>query len=160
MHTQLAARYGDRWYADPAPGLDSHARDAIEGVLNRGTDALTPEQFVASMSLGFWVRLLGRGGNIYRGRKADYETTLWRPALHKAFPGRPRRSVQQRLDRLRQLRNRIAHHEPIFNRNLGEDYENLLEAVGWISEDVRTWVEAHSILPETLRAPLSAPVRF
>ncbi len=160
MHARLAARYGGQWYANAALGLDSHAHDAMEGVLNRGMGAPTPGQFVASMSLGFWVRLVGRGGYINRGRKADYERTLWRPALHKAFPGRSRRAVQQRLDRLRQLRNRIVHHEPIFDRELGEDYENLLEAVGWVSADVRTWIEAHSLLPVVLRAPLSAPIRF
>ncbi len=160
MHARLAARYGSQWYTDPAPGLDSHAHDAIDGVLKRGIGAPTPGQFVASMSLGFWVRLVGRGGYIERGRKADYERTLWRPALYKAFPGRPRRAVQQRLDRLRQLRNRIAHHEPIFERDLGKDYESLLEAVGWISPDVRTWIEAHSLLPDALQAPPSAPLRF
>ena len=119
-----------------------------------------PGQFIASMSLGFWVRLVSRGGYTYGGRKADYERTLWRPALFKAFPGRPRRAVQQRLNHLRQLRNRIAHHEPIFDRDLREDYENLLEALGWISPDVRAWIEAHSLLPDALRAPLSAPIRF
>ncbi|MXX88531.1 MAG: hypothetical protein F4213_19575 [Boseongicola sp. SB0677_bin_26] len=122
--------------------------------------ALTPGRFVASMSLGFWVRLLGRGSYINGGGKADYEKTLWRPALCKAFPGRQRRAVQQRLDQLRQLRNRIAHHEPIFDRNLTEDYALLLEAVDWISVDVRAWIETHSILPDALQAPLSDPIRF
>ena len=160
MHAQLAARYGRQWYMDPAPGLDSHARDAIDAVLAHRMGAPTPGQFVASMSLGFWVRLVGRGGRIDGGRKADYERTLWRPALFRAFPGRPRRTVQRRLNRLRQLRNRIAHHEPIFDRDLWEDYRNLLEAVGWISADVRTWIEAHSILPDALQAARSAPIRF
>ena len=159
MHAQLAARYGSRWYINPAPGLDRHACDTIDELFRGGGDP-TPGQFVASMSLGFWVRLVGRGGFINGGRKADYDRTLWRPALFKAFPGHPRRAVQQRLDHLRKLRNRIAHHEPIFDRELREDYENLLEAVGWISADVRTWIEAHSLLPDALQAPLSDPIRF
>ena len=50
------------------------------------------------------------------GRRANYDRTLRRPALHRAFPGRPRREVQRKLNSLRQLRNRIAHHEPIFDR--------------------------------------------
>lgn len=160
MHARLAARYGGRWFTDPAAGLDRHARDIIAGALDRGAATPSPGQFVASMSLGFWVRLLGRGGHIDGGRKADYDRTLWRPALCKAFPGRSRRTVQRRLDRLRQLRNRIAHHEPLLERDLEKDYESLLEAVGWISADVRTWIEAHSLLPDALQAPLSAPIRF
>ena len=160
MHGQLATHYGSHWYMDPAPGLDSHARNAIDGQLRHSMGALTPGEFVASMSLGFWVRLLGRGSYINGGGKADYEKTLWRPALFKAFPGRQRRAVQQRLDQLRQLRNRVAHHEPIFDRDLTEDYALLLEAVGWISADIRAWIETHSILPDALQAPLSDPIRF
>ena len=160
IHDQLAAHYGSHWYMDPAPGLDNHARNAIDGQLKHGGSALTPGPFVASMSLGFWVRLLGRGSYVNGGGKADYERTLWRPALFKAFPGRQRRTVQQRLNRLRQLRNRIAHHEPVFDRNLTEDYALLLETVGWISADVRAWIEAHSTLPDALQAPLSNPIRF
>ena len=92
--------------------------------------------------------------------KADYERTLWRLAPCRAFPGRRRRTVHRSLDRLRQLRNRIAHREPIFDRDRREDYENLPEAVGWILADVRTWIEAHCLFPDTLRAPPSSPVRF
>ncbi|MYD93582.1 MAG: hypothetical protein F4Y02_07810 [Chloroflexi bacterium] len=160
MHAQLAKRYGNRWYMNPAAGLDGNARASISSALKLGVRIRASEQFVASMSLGFWVRLLSRGGYIDDGLKADYDRTLWRPALHKAFPGRPRRVVHRRLDRMRQLRNRIAHHEPIFGLDLKEDYESLLDAVGWISSDVRAWIEHHSRLPAALQAPLSASSRF
>ena len=160
MHAQLEKRYGSQWYMNPAAGLDSHAQDAMAGVVYRRTGVLTADRFVASMSLGFWVRLVGRGGSINGGRKADYDRTLWRPALHRAFPGKRRREVQQRLDNLRQLRNRIAHHEPIFDRDLKKDHDGLLEAVGWISSGVRAWVELHSDLLDGLQAPLSAPINF
>ena len=43
--------------------------------------------------------------------------TLWRPALRRVFPHRtPLTRIQayQPLNALRKLRNRIAHHEPIF----------------------------------------------
>ena len=112
------------------------------------------------MSLGSWLRLLGRGDYINGGSKADHERTLWHPALFKGVPGRQRRAVQQRLDRLRELRNRIAHHEPIFDRNLTEDHELHLDALGWVSAEVRAWIETHSILPEVLQAPLPDPIRF
>ena len=160
MHARLESRYGSQWYANPAAGLDSHANDSIAGVLRRGAGVSTAGQFVASMSLGFWVRLVGRGGWVNGGRKVDYDRTLWRPALHRAFPGCSRRKVQRRLDSLRRLRNRIAHHEPIIGRDLDKDYDEFLEAVEWISADVRAWIERHSNLPSALRASLSAPARF
>ncbi len=160
MHARLEERYGSQWYTHPAAGLDSHAHDSMAGVLRHGADVPTADRFVASMSLGFWVRLVGRGGRVNGGRKADYDRTLWRPALRRAFPGHPRREVQRRLNSLRQLRNRIAHHEPIVGWDLNRDHDDLLEALGWIASDVRAWVERHSNLPDALRAPLSAPIRF
>ena len=42
---------------------------------------------VATLPFGFWVALLGAGGRIERaGPKADYEKTLWRPALRGVSP--------------------------------------------------------------------------
>lgn len=160
MHAQLAAEYGCQWYTAAAPGLDRHARKSIDGLLLHSERDVTPGHFVASMSLGFWVRLVGRGGDNNGGRKADYDSTLWRPALFEANPGRPRRVMQQRLYRLRRLRNRISDNEPILGLGLREDYEKLLEAVGWFSTDVRSWIEAHALLPDALRTPLSEPIRF
>ena len=160
MHARPEKRYGSQWYTNPAAGLDSHALDSMAGVLRHAAGALTADLFVASMSLGFWVRLVGRGGSVNGGRKADYDRTLWRPALHRAFPGHPRREVLQRLNDLKQLRNRIAHHEPIVGRDLHKDRDDLLETVGWISSDVRARIERHSNLPDALRAPLSVPIHF
>ncbi|WP_420612529.1 hypothetical protein [Candidatus Spongiisocius sp.] len=42
------------------------------------------------------------------------------------------------MQRLHFLRNRIAHHEPIYRRNLARDYRQLLEVVGWICSDSRS----------------------
>ena len=44
---------------------------------------------VATLSFGFWVSLLGPGGRIKGSAlRANYEMTLWRPALRRAFPYR------------------------------------------------------------------------
>jgi hypothetical protein len=36
---------------------------------------------------------------------------------------------------LRDLRNRIAHHAPVFNRNLTADYQKILKVIGWMCAD-------------------------
>ena len=160
MHARLEERFGSQWYTNTAAGLDSHAQDSVARVLRSGVRVQSADQFVASMSLGFWVRLVGRGGSVNGCRRANYDRTLWRPALHRVFPGRSRREVHGRLDSLRQLRNRIAHHEPILDRDLNRDYGVLLEVVGWISSDVCGWIERHSSLEDALRARLLTPIRF
>ena len=161
MHIRLEERYGSQWCTNPDAGLDSKAQDIVARFL-RERRVQTPDQFVAAMSMGFRVRLVGRGGWVNGGRRADYDRTLWRPALHRAFPGCRRAEVHRKLNSLRELRNRIAHHEPIVGggRDPNCDHDDLLEAVGWISSDVRAWIEHHSSLPDTLRAQESAPIRF
>jgi len=159
MHRELAACYGEEWYDNPAAGLDRGARERIANARmtaqRAGHDA-TPSRVVATLAFGFWIALLGAGGPIERaGPKADYEKTLWRPALRGAFPHRApltRRQAHEPLDALRALRNRIAHHEPVFARPLREDHDRILEVTGWISPDVRAWIERYSRVPSLLDA--------
>jgi hypothetical protein len=101
---------------------------------------------VAELPFGFWVSLLGSG--------ADYETRLWRPALRLAFSGyRGRRSViHLELDATRRLRNRIAHHEPIYRRDLRADHARILRLLEYVSWDYKTWVQEHDRVPAVLTA--------
>lgn len=157
MHRELAATYGPTWYDDPACGLDAGTQRRVEGAkddLRRDGHAVDPPRLVAALPFGFWVALLGRGG---RGGglgapKRNYEMTLWRPCLHKAFPHAKVSRVQAHrpLDYLRTLRNRIAHHEPIFARHLEADYRSIVDVAGWISLETRDWIDHHSRVKEVL----------
>ena len=123
-----------------------------------------PHRIVATLSFGFWVSLLGPGGRTEDGRKANYEMTLWRPALRGAFVHRvklTRRQAHHPLNALRVLRNRVAHHEPIFARDLIADHERILDVAGWISPATRTWIEHHSRVPAAIEAARDAGgIRF
>lgn len=63
-----------------------------------------------------------------------------------------RRFVAERFDYLRFLRNRIAHHEPIFMRMLARDYASLLEVAEWMSPDLADWTDGVSICVDLIRA--------
>ena len=149
-------------------GLDLGGLDRIATAktkITRAGGTVTPSGLVAGLSFGFWVSLLGPGGRLDpAGRRANYEMTLWRPGLRRSFPHRtPLTRVQayQPLNSLRKLRNRIAHHEPIFARPLLEDHQRILEVSGWISPGVRTWIERHSRVPLLLAASdVTAEVHF
>ena len=169
MHGRLSHVYGAAWYDTAAAGLDRGALNRVaqsKQDLHRDGYAVDPPHVIASLSFGFWVSLLGRGGykDLTRTRKANYEMTLWRPALRAAFPHAAplnRSSAHQPLDYLRTLRNRIAHHEPIFERHLQQDYQRILDLTGWVSPHKRAWIEAHSRLPELLAMfPDDPAVRF
>ena len=152
MHKRLAASYGAGWYENPQTGLDDGGMRRIESLKTQlahsGRRRATPSQIVAGLSFGFWVSLLGNGGRIaVSNHRANYEMTLWRPALRHAFPhvrSLTRKQAHAALDRLRILRNRIAHHEPIFHRDHAEDCRLILEVTGWISPVTREWLELHN----------------
>ena len=151
MHRQLTERYGAAWYDNPAAGLDRGCLDRIANAKTEGERAgraPSPPRIVAALSFGFWVSLLDPGGRIDpSGRKANYEMTLWRVALRRAFPHctpLTRKQAHRPLSCLLKLRNRIAHHEPIFARDLLGDHRRVLDVTGWISPAARTWIERHS----------------
>jgi len=96
---------------------------------------------IAELPFGFWPSLLS--GQFH---------PLWSACLHKAFPHAhvPRRDVHWRLEVIRRLRNRIAHHEPILTSN-NEVYTGftaqptirlaqLLQCVDWISPATAQWM--------------------
>lgn len=167
MHRKLADRYGEAWYDNSSMGLDRGTLERIGGArteLARDGHRDDPHRIVAALSFGFWVSLLGPGGRLGDGRRANYEMTLWRPALRGTFVHRAalnRRQAHRPLNALRKLRNRIAHHEPIFARDLTRDHDRILEVAGWISPVTRAWIEHHSRVPAILGiAPETGLTRF
>ena len=158
VHTGLAGRFGADWHdqldgtlAVGCLGRISEAKRKVQ--LQRAT--VTPGRVIASLPFGFWVSLLGPGGRRADGLGANYEMALWRPCLRRAFrhcESLSRKRAHAELDDLRNLRNRITHHEPIFRRDLAADYNRIPGVVGWISPDVADWVRQHSRFEDVLSA--------
>jgi hypothetical protein len=153
VHTQLTALFGASWHGNAKfLGIDAVFADMIAvatkelGQLHLPID--TPH-IVAQLSFGFWTRLFSK----------KYEHVLWTPVLNRAFPRYPaqpgpaltRNIISSRLNYIRQFRNRIAHHEPIFSRALWKDYESILGICDWMYSDLKSWIRYHcrlgSLLP-------------
>src|SRR3546814_16415609 len=45
------------------------------------------------------------------------------------------------LQIIRRLRNRIAHHEPIFMRNIADDYQRIHDMIAWRSQVAAAWMD-------------------
>ena len=52
-----------------------------------------------------------------------------------------RREAFDTLKDIRDLRNRIAHHEPIFRRNIQDEYNRIKKVVGWRSTVAANWLD-------------------
>ena len=137
INCQLVNEFGISWYENMNGVLDKVALNRVANAqqeLQRTGRSVSAPQIVAILPFVFWVSLTGRGGPRIDRSKSNYETMLWRPVLRQAFPYSKsllRNDVYIMLNRLRNLRNRIAHHEPIFTRHLEKDYREILKLVGW-----------------------------
>jgi len=153
LHQSLSQKFGDAWYDSGRLTLVSDARRQIKQVksrLRQDGKPVVPSRVVAELTFGFWEKLLGPGDPsdpILR-----YEMTLWRTCLYKAFPHArlKRTQAHKPFEYLRTLRNRIAHHEPIFNRHLRADYDSTLRVLSWMTPEGRAWTEHHTRVPKLL----------
>jgi hypothetical protein len=99
----------------------------------------TTGKVVADLNFAFWEKTFTVGQD---GR-------LWIPHLHGVFPGvssamsapAARAIAFNRLQAIRAFRNRIAHHEPIFARNLADDYARIRDLISWRRPVAATWVD-------------------
>ena len=149
IHRTLSTTYGSEWFEAASAPLQSDIRQDIrraKEVVSKSRKAETPGRIVAELNFGSWIGLLG----------PRYDATLWRGSLFRAFNGYGRNMrrdrVHRRLNALRRLRNRIAHHEPIFHRDLETDHAEVIEAIRWMSLEAADWVQSMSRFPEVFRA--------
>jgi hypothetical protein len=117
-------------------------RQIADAIAAAGGQFAQPGKIIAELGFGFWRYL----------SSARHEKTLWVPYLHRAFPpGTNRRTVDRRVGRLHEVRNRAAHHEPLFRIDLGQilsrDVVGLAEL---IDPALAVYVNATSTLPELL----------
>ena len=146
LHERLTLGFTVAWYDDSnfmnmlQPDHRGTVTSAQKSIRDH-KEQVTPGKMVTELNLGFWTGLLG----------PKYETVLWRRHFRHAFPHRPqgseRHEVHSAVNRIRRLRNRVAHHEPIMHRNLLEDHEIILRTVRWICPDTARWIEAQSRFP-------------
>lgn len=111
---------------------------------------------IAELDLGFWRYLL----------TSRYEHTLWNPAIRSQFPALSRLSgsdsrklVYHRIEQLNHLRNRIAHHEPIYEPftipntapvNAIDVLDSATELVSWNNPNVALWIQDRETYTATM----------
>lgn len=148
MHHELTAwsirQYQEpRWYLSPGGSFFQQELDDIAKARRRATRdgrAETPGRVVAELNLGFWKFLLAR----------RYDRGLWHPCLHRAFHRQPRAAVFAAVDQMHSARNRMAHHEPMFNRPVAALRDTALLVAGWICPVTREWIEEDCRVPEVV----------
>lgn len=84
-----------------------------------------------------------------------YSPAVWSRQLYNAFPhlpqGRGLKSLRKEINEIVSLRNRIWHHEPIFKRDLSDDYRRVMQMINWLSPVQLAWIRPHCRIQTVLR---------
>ncbi len=139
----LVWKYGAKWPYDER--LIRGLKSAEQRKLNATKDRLTPsgtttqlstDKIVADLSAGFWVALLA----------TSYAVPFsWHYNLSRVFPNmqQPDRAVlSAKCNGLLDLRNRVAHHEPVFHLALPNLRRDLAELTRGMCTSVAAYVSA------------------
>lgn len=115
----LSWKFNDLWPYEPRALRAFRSRDqakVLEAIKRqerqRKTATVPTSAIVADLSAGFWVSMLTRGYDV---------PFVWRRNLSRIFPNaanRDREATWNACNGLLDLRNRIAHHEPIYRLDL------------------------------------------
>lgn len=81
-------------------------------------------QVVSQTTFYFWKRLFS----------SEYADTLWKPCVKKVFPNKTlkRSDVSRSLERVYGIRNRVAHHEPVY----GDRLHGVIEALDFLRDNL------------------------
>ncbi|MFF7705805.1 hypothetical protein [Pseudomonas sp. NPDC007930] len=89
---------------------------------------------------------------------ARHESRLWRPHLASVFPNlgiacmrTARQRIADDLRGVRLLRNRIAHHEPVFQRPLLKELQTIERLVSMRCLTASNWLARQHSLPHLLQ---------
>jgi len=172
MHRELTNTYGYQWMFT-RDILDNHGQATIAKAVRRAGPKARPGKIIAEITMGGWVAMLQQGGFLTdtKHRFIDYSKTLWNPALCKAFAnGAPEQGEVAKIgQRMRHLRNRVAHHESLVfgitqtgmriqdlkvKQRPESAYRDICKIAGFMNTDLATWLSACKDIEVTLAQPL------
>ena len=129
--------YGPSWHV--AGSFERSLPSGQQGELRRARYGMpSAGKVVAELKFSFWAAILTR----------RHDGRLWTPSIRTDFPhfgqqppATCRAQLHTALEDVRKLRNRIAHHEPIFGRDLAAEYARIRQVIAWRSNETANWMD-------------------
>jgi hypothetical protein len=150
IHKPVERRFTAKWYdvvgfkALLPPRLEAELRKVVADERWARRAAFSANHVIAGLSFGFWLNLL----------TTSYEKHFWATGLQKSFPHLPgaidQEELYKRLDRLRNWRNKIAHHYAIFDRHPKDELANTSEIISWICPETHWFANELSTVQNVL----------
>ncbi|WP_198116385.1 hypothetical protein [Massilia rhizosphaerae] len=152
-HQRLAALYKradwrEVWIDDPSFAWQVREVSNAKAKLQRRSEALTPDKIIAELPFGFWSSLFN----------VQFQAILWKD-LRLVFPRCPkpkrqRHTISSALNQIRELRNRVFHHEQLLwlSPSLIDLHDKGVEVIGWLDPKLPPWLDSFDRLPATWAA--------
>ena len=147
ISSRLIEIYGDNWWENDEYLAQIHKG---KGIVKRAQDnirkrhTVSSGRMIAELNFGFWVKML----------LPRHEAVFWAD-FNAVFTNLPDEitydEFYSRCDAICDIRNRIFHHEPIINRNISQDYHDILEVIAWLSPEKVEWIKNYSRVMTVLR---------
>ncbi len=109
---------------------------------NNKSQSQKTDDVVAGLSFDFWSNTL----------RPEYAKHFWDSSLSTTFPNilpnQGRVDVQNLMKSVSDIRNRIAHHEPILDTDWSKKYKEILELTGMCCKQTARWMKHHCTIGE------------
>ncbi|WP_425073273.1 hypothetical protein [Sagittula sp. S175] len=139
IHSALT--YGGRsWFDDPtflkilAPARRKDLENALDDESSQHGAVMDTHHLVSALSFGFWEHLTTK----------RFQRYLFPRGFQKNFKCAPKSAklddLHTLIESVRRWRNRIAHHNAIFDKGPSAKYQDTLKLIAWSSSDLETWV--------------------
>ena len=139
VNEKLKSVWGEKWFLKEIITMRKLQEKKIEQVIvqiykSNNSDQITNSSIVSNLSFGFWTMLFSPKYNL-----------LWGNHLHKVFVSNQpiqRKEISNSLNKLRKLRNSIAHHEAIIHLDLEALYKECTKLIGMLSPVALEWSDS------------------
>lgn len=154
IDARLSGLYGrrdwwDTWINDPNFSWQSKEISKVKIKLKHRRELQTPDKVLAELTFGFWISLFN----------AQFQTLLWKD-LRLVFSycpkqNRKRHTISTALNQIRDLRNRVFHHEPLLwlAPSLVNQHMTALTVIKWIDPKLEQWVTRYDRLSQQWARP-------
>ncbi|MCX6378998.1 MAG: Abi family protein [Armatimonadetes bacterium] len=130
IHDALSKARSQKWYDEAGFLLPVELERvaSAKAELDRNRKPHDHCRVVAELTFGFWASLFA----------APYEKSFFILVAPLAFARVPRKNrnrafLSARIQEIRKIRNRVFHHEPIWNDDLMREYLDMMELLKWLS---------------------------
>lgn len=150
----IALTYGDDWpwqskFELSLPAKTGRYKQRNDLIAARSTCSQgNTGKVIPELKFAFWTQMLTK----------RHDGRIWEPHLRSAFQNAPedlttaaiRQQLNKDLYQIKNVRNRVAHHESILSRNHEDDYACIQRVVSWRCTETLKWMNEQQTFTDVL----------